>query len=177
MAPIMLKALKRRKERKATIECLCAAVSDRARAEVFFSEFQVPDTFDGRFDMLVLHAWLVLDELRGRGQTAISQHLIDALFVQFDLALRELGAGDVGMSRRMKKMAGAFFGRLDAYRGASNESALAEAIARNVYRGEACGLAPARLLATYCLVARARIAGSDLEAGLVDFGGLPSGTS
>jgi cytochrome b pre-mRNA-processing protein 3 len=169
----MLNALKKRGARRAVVERLWTAVSARAREEVFFRELQVADTFDGRFDVLALHLWLLMDELRSRQEDEIAQQFVDTAFVQFDEALRELGASDVGMSRRMKKMASALFGRLEAYRAATDEGALAEAIARNVYRGVEHGIESARMLASYCITARAHLAQSKPESGAVDFGPLP----
>jgi len=170
----MLSGLRKRAERQAVVERLCTAVSDRARAEVFFRGMLVADTIDGRFDVLALHAWLLLDELRNRGEAELSQRFVDALFVHFDEALRELGAGDVGMSRRMKKMASAFFGRLEAYRSAPDATALADAIARNIYRGEPHGVEQSRALATYCAAARSHLGRSRPELGEIDYGGLPA---
>jgi cytochrome b pre-mRNA-processing protein 3 len=170
----MLNALKRRAERRGVVDRLCKAVSDRSRAVVFFRDFAVADTIDGRFDLLALHVWFVLDEFRDRKTADIGQQFVDALFVQFDEALRDLGASDVGMSRRIKKMASALFGRLEAYRGAPHEAALTEAIARNVYRGAADGVEPARVLASYCMSARAHVNRSQLESGAIDFGPLPA---
>jgi cytochrome b pre-mRNA-processing protein 3 len=170
----MLGVLKRHGERQAVVERLCTAVSDRSRAAVFFEDFHVADTIDGRFDLLTLHAWLVLDALRKRGDTELGQRFVDSLFVHFDEALRQLGAGDVGMSRRMKTMAAAFFGRLEAYRVAPDGAALAGAIARNLYRGAPLGLEPSRVLATYCSAARAALDQSRLETGEIDFGALPA---
>jgi cytochrome b pre-mRNA-processing protein 3 len=169
----MLNAFRRSGARRAVVERLYHAVSERARAAVFFRGLAVADTIDGRFDVLVLHAWLLMDELQRRQQTEIGQQFVDSLFVQFDVALRELGASDVGMNRRMKKMAAAFFGRLEAYRGASTEQALAEAIIRNVYRGAKQGIEHAAMLASYCSEARESLAGSRLEGGEADFGPLP----
>jgi cytochrome b pre-mRNA-processing protein 3 len=170
----MLNALKKRAERRGVVDRLCKAVSDRSRAAVFFRDFAVADTIDGRFDVLALHVWLVLDEFQDRQTVDIGQQFVDALFVQFDEALRDLGASDVGMSRRMKKIASALFGRLEAYRAAADEGALAEAIARNVYRGAVDRVEPARILASYCMSARAHVGRSQLDSGAIDFGPLPA---
>jgi cytochrome b pre-mRNA-processing protein 3 len=169
----MLKALRERAEHRAAVERLCDVVTVRARAEIFFDAFRVADTFDGRFDLLVLHAWLVMDELRDRGEIQTSQRFVDTLFIRFDEALRELGAGDVGMSRRMKKMAAAFFGRLEAYRSATDETALAAAIDRNLYRSADGTLEPSLSLARYCFAARPHLVKSALPTGEADFGPLP----
>src|SRR5437763_2591601 len=110
----MLHTFKQRRRRNETAAALCAAVSRRAREPVFYQQFSVADSIDGRFDVLVLHAWLVLERLRELGENDLAQTFVDALFARFDEALREQGAGDIGIGRRIKKMAGALYGRLNA---------------------------------------------------------------
>jgi cytochrome b pre-mRNA-processing protein 3 len=100
--------------------------------------------------------------------------LVDALFVQFDEALRQQGAGDIGMSRRMTKMADAFYGRLKAYGEAPDDAAMAAAIARNLFRGDTEKLEQARRLAIYVSAARRHLAATDLSQGRVEFGPIPS---
>jgi len=140
---------------------------------VFYEKLGVPDTIDGRFDLLVFHAWLVLDRLEQQGANAVSQSLVDGLFVQFDEALREQGAGDMGMGRRMTKMADAFFGRLKAYRAAMDQTALADAIVRNLYRGDAAKVEQAAALAIYAATVRERLSQADLSTATPDFGPEP----
>src|SRR5665213_3710295 len=89
---------------------LCESLGLRAREPVFFAALGVPDTIDGRFDMVVLHAWLVLERLRVLQMKDVSQALVDTLFTSFDESLRELGVGDIGIGHRVKKMADAFYG-------------------------------------------------------------------
>jgi cytochrome b pre-mRNA-processing protein 3 len=170
----MLRSLGQRKARRARADQLCRTISDRARAPVFYRELRVADTIDGRFDLVAMHAWLVLDALANGGEAELAQSLVDRLFLQFDEALRELGVGDMGMGRRMKDMAAAFYGRLEAYRAAPNEGVLAAAILRNLYRDEPGRLESASRLATYCLSARAHLAQSHPERGEADFGALPA---
>ena len=170
----MLEALKLRGERKRIAECLCARISERAREPVFFRSFAVADTIDGRFDLVALHAWLVLEVLEVRKEASLAQALVDALFASFDEALREQGAGDMGMNRRIRKMAGAFYGRLRAYRDAGSEDELAAAIARNLYRGETLRVELAGMLARYALHARAGLASLRPDRGQLDFGPLPA---
>ncbi|HTW35714.1 MAG TPA: ubiquinol-cytochrome C chaperone family protein [Rhizomicrobium sp.] len=154
-------------------DALLAGTIARGRRPVFYETLGVPDTIDGRFDLLVLHAWLVLDRLAQQGADALSQSLVDALFVQFDEALREQGAGDMGMGRRMTKMADAFYGRLKAYREAPDEKALADAILRNLYRGDAAKVEQATALAIYAASVRERLSQADLNTGAPDFGPEP----
>ena len=132
----MLNAIRRSAAVRALSTRLEAQISERARAPAFYSAFGVADSIDGRFDLLTLHAALVLERLDAAGARDLSQSLVDAIFVSFDEGLRQLGAGDVGMSRRMKKMAEAFFGRVQAYRDAQDAAALEAAIGRNIFRGQ-----------------------------------------
>src|SRR5258705_13659412 len=82
----------------------------RAREPIFHTDFAVPDTIDGPFDLLTLHAFLVLDALKSQGPAGarLGSELASVIFAGFDQALRQLGVGDFGLSRRMKAMAGAF---------------------------------------------------------------------
>lgn len=169
----MLNAMRQRAQTRQAAEALISALSTRARLPVFYRKFGVADTIDGRFDLLVLHAWLVLERLSQQKLDALAQALIDGLFIQFDEALREQGAGDMGMSRRMTKMADAFYGRLKAYGEAADVEALVEAIVRNVYRGDASRLEEVRALAISVAAARVLVTSGDLSQGAVDFGPSP----
>ena len=170
----MLNALRRRSETENLVRQLQASLNVRAREPVFFRAFGAEDTIDGRFDILALHAWLVLSRLEGQGRHDLARKLADGLFVGFDEALRDLGAGDMGMGRRIKKLADAFNGRMVAYEGAAGDPpALAEAMIRNIYRGRQGHESQARLLADYALAVRAHLALQDLSQGKVDFGALP----
>jgi cytochrome b pre-mRNA-processing protein 3 len=153
---------------------LCTSVGSRAREPVFFACLAVPDTIDGRFDLVVLHAWLVLERLREFRMTDVSQAFVNTLFTSFDESLRELGVGDIGIGHRVKKMADAFYGRLSAYRAAAEQGALEDAIRRNVYRVDAGHDADSAVLANYVRAAQSRLAQSDLTERAVDFGPLPA---
>ncbi|MDE2133982.1 MAG: ubiquinol-cytochrome C chaperone [Alphaproteobacteria bacterium] len=166
----MLNALRRSKVRQSPAARLYAALVARARDPVFFARFGVKDSLDGRFDLVALHAWLVLDRLTG-ADPSVSQALVDEIFAAFDAALRELGAGDIGMGKRIKKLANAFYGRLQAYSGAADEAAMEAALVHNLYRG---ALAPgAKAVARYALRAKAHLQACEVEAGAIDFGPLP----
>jgi cytochrome b pre-mRNA-processing protein 3 len=171
----VLKTLANSRERRRAAARLVSSLIAQARAPIFFTKFNVPDTIDGRFDLVTLHAFLVLERLESAGRRDLSQALTDAVFAGFDEGLRDLGAGDLGMGRRMKKMANAFYGRLNAYRAAADRDALSAALLRNVYRGEVRNEAPAGELARYIEGARAAIATSDLDSGDAQFGPLPEG--
>ena len=164
----MLNLLKESAARKQAVTRLYEALVSRAREPVFFTRFAVPDSLDGRFDLLVFHAWLALTELGGRPP---AQGLTNAIFTGFDEAMREQGAGDIGIGHKLKAMAKAFYGRMEAYDSAKDADELAVALARNLWRGEG-GEPHARALAAYAMVARRHLAASLPEA--LDFGPLPT---
>ena len=172
----MLNALRKSKARKEAVEALHAAIVARARLPVFYAELEVPDTIDGRFDLLALHAWMVLARIRETGPHDLSQALVDRIFLGLDGGLRDLGVGDMGMLTRMKKLGDAFFGRLKTYDESAGEEAMREAVVRNLYRGkidQGTGNPHAERLARYALAARAHLSDVDIAAGPVDFGPLP----
>jgi cytochrome b pre-mRNA-processing protein 3 len=168
----MFNALRRKSDVRRLASHLCAALMAQARESVFFTRLGVPDTMDGRFDLLALHAWLVLEQCER--EPALAQALIDEVFLHFDEALRQMGTGDVGMNRRLKTLAGAFYGRLHAYREAADVQALSQAILRNLYRGADDRLAEAQRVAAYALAGRSHLASSPLGRGELDFGPMPT---
>ncbi len=117
---------------------LYAAIVAAARQEKFYAEMEVPDTLDGRFDMIVLHMFLVLDRLKGEGE-GLRQRLTDVFFSDLDRTLREMGVGDLSVSKKIRPMAEAYTGRIKAYALATDQSinAQVEALQRNVYAGVA----------------------------------------
>jgi cytochrome b pre-mRNA-processing protein 3 len=167
----MLNLLRKSAARKKEGAGLYDGLVSRAREAVFFRDFRVADSIDGRFDLLVFHAWMVLTELKAQGAEDAAQGLTDTLFTGFDSAMREQGAGDMGLGRKMKSFANAFFGRLAAYEQAGNGGELAAALAKNLWRGAEPD-ARAQVLAAYSLSARQSLRAS-LPGGL-DFGPLPS---
>lgn len=168
----MLTRLRRSRSERALAQRLLAGIVSRAREPAFYAAFGVPDTIDGRFDLIALHAWMVLERLGELENRALQQRLTDALFTSFDEGLRDLGAGDIGIGHRIKKMANAFYGRCLAYRGASTRRQLEEAILRNVFRGTECR-EQARRLAEYVETARASLAVVDPASQAIEFGDLP----
>lgn len=119
---------------------LYAKAVEQARWTNFYAEMGVPDTIDGRFDMVALHVFLILRRLKQEKtkSQATAQALFDTMFINMEHEVRELGAGDLGVSRRVKAMARAFYGRVAAYDQGldSNGGNLREAVLRNVFRGE-----------------------------------------
>lgn len=126
---------------------LYGAIVAQGRQPAFYRDFAVPDTLDGRFDMIVLHAILVMRRLGRIGEPgrALSQALFDLLFADMDSSLREIGVGDLGVGKKVKAMAQAFYGRIDAYEAglqSPSDDGLVAALTRNLY-GTAVAPAPA----------------------------------
>lgn len=132
----MLASLFRRNTRRAAVHAAYGHIVERARDPVFYLRWAVPDTLDGRFEVLALHAFLVLNRLkRDHAETAaFAQALFDTMFADLDRGLREMGASDIGVGRHVKAMAAGFYGRIAAYeQGLSDTAALPAALRRNLY--------------------------------------------
>jgi cytochrome b pre-mRNA-processing protein 3 len=167
----MLNLLRNGAVRKQEARRLYDDLVSRARQPVFFTVFGVADNLDGRFDLLAFHAWLALAVLKQAGHDKAAQGLTDLIFTGFDEAMREQGAGDMGIGHKLKKFANAFYGRLAAYDAARDQAGLAAALAKNLWRGAEVDVRAVQL-AAYARAAQARLK-QDLPATL-DFGPLPS---
>jgi cytochrome b pre-mRNA-processing protein 3 len=132
-----------------TIETIYGMIVAQAREPAFYASLNVPDTVNGRFDMLVLHLWMMLRHLRGLDDgEALGQALFDRFCADMDDNLREMGVGDLTVPKRMQEFGEAFYGRTTAYDAAlaSGGDALAAAIGRNVLDGR-CDVSAARIAA------------------------------
>jgi cytochrome b pre-mRNA-processing protein 3 len=165
----------------ATAADLYGAVVGQARRIPFYRDLGVPDTVDGRFEMIVLHMVLVLGRLRHEGDSgaALSQALFDVLLDDMDRSLRELGVGDLGVGRRVKAMAKAFYGRADAYEAAlgADDGIFADALRRNLFG--TVEVEDHQIAAIIAYIKRettglAGQSGSELLAGRVTFGAPPA---
>ncbi len=145
---------------------LYEALALQARLPVFYAELGVPDSVDGRFEMLCLHAHGLFHRLRGRGEAAdrLGQATYDAMFAGLDAALREMGVADLGVGRRIKIMTEALNGRIHAYDAAlasEDAGALPAAIRRNVYGTVSPQDHQVQALAAYQRALRAGLAAAD----------------
>jgi cytochrome b pre-mRNA-processing protein 3 len=146
-----------------SIETIYGMIVTQAREPLFYRDLGVPDTVNGRFDLLVLHLWMVLRRLRqSEGGVEQAQVLFDRFCNDMDDNLREMGVGDVAVPRRMQAFGEAFYGRVTAYDLAlstdqeDHQGPLAQAICKNILDG--VGPRNARRLAAY---AQATVAGMD----------------
>jgi cytochrome b pre-mRNA-processing protein 3 len=123
-----------------------------ARDPWLYTALGVPDTLDGRFDLIGVHAFVLIHHLRFLPDPgpALAQAVFDAMFSDMDQALRELGVGDLSVGRRVRAMWEAFHGRSRAYEAAlasADNAALPTALARNVWRGHSAPEGAASALA------------------------------
>lgn len=162
---------------------LYRSIIEAAREPAFFAALGVPDDIDGRFETLTLHIFLLLRRLKAASSdaaTSLSRSLIEAFIADMDRSLREMGAADLGVARRVKAMAQALYGRIKAYETALEETgdaALEAALRRNLY-GTLGMPQPDDLAAVARYVRRqhAALAAqplSELQAGRVEFLSLP----
>jgi cytochrome b pre-mRNA-processing protein 3 len=152
---------------RGTIEAIYGMIVTQAREPVFYRDFGVPDTVNGRFDLLVLHLWMVLHRLRSTEAGAdLAQTLFDRFCDDMDANLREMGVGDLTVPKRMQAFGEAFYGRAAAYDRAlaAGSEALAQALCKNILNGE--GAENAGRLAAYTEAAIAALTGTD-EASLL----------
>lgn len=142
-------------------------IAVQARLPVFYTGYGVPDTIDGRFEMLCLHAYALFHRLKGGGADAdaLAQTVYDAMFADLDGSLRELGVADLGVGRRIKAMTEALNGRIQAFDHAlaADEEALRAAIRRNVYGTAAPGSDQVVAMAEYLRQLRAGLAAQPLD--------------
>lgn len=165
---------------RGTIEAIYGMIVAQAREPLFYRDLAAPDTVNGRFDMLLLHLWMVLRQMKPEGtlkddmsQGLLSQEkllsqgglLQQGLFDQFcsdmDDNLRELGTSDLRVPKKMQEFGRAFYGRTAAYDAAleAGREPLAAALSKNIYNG--MDIENARRLAIYVEVANAHLATLD----------------
>lgn len=164
----------RRNRARRTIATVYGAIVAQARLPVFYRDYAVPDTPDGRLDLVILHAVLVMRRLEQGGAAIrrLGEGVFGAFCQDMDDNLREMGVGDLAVPKRMKRIGEAFYGRRAAYDAAladSGDEELAAALQRNVFGEQPAG---ARSLALYVRAADARLRSQPDDAlarGTVDF--------
>ena len=170
----MILARFRRNSQARTIHALYGAIVAQARSVAFYADYRVPDTVEGRFDLIVLHLVLLLNRLGRRAeagrdfgqallsQALLGQELFDAFCRDLDANLREMGVGDLAVPKRMQAFAEAFYGRQAAYLAAldaADERVFEKALARNIFpAGNDAGAAH---LARYARAAVTRLDAQD----------------
>ncbi len=168
-----------------TAHALYGAAVGQARRPEFYLDHGVPDTVDGRFDMIALHAFLLMHRLKRGGTEALaelSQRVFDVMFADMDRNLREMGVSDLRVGSKVKQMVSAFLGRMMAYETGmepgSPPEALEDALRRNLYRGVEASPAWVGAMAGYLRREASSLAAQSDDsalAGGLSFGPPPSG--
>ena len=180
----MLSRLFRRVPPVADAYPLYAGAVAQARQPVFYARLGVPDTVDGRFDLVALHVFLILQRLKAEPEAApFAQAVFDAMFADMDRNLREMGVGDLSVGKKVKAMAQGLYGRIAAYEAglAAGEEALRGALRRNLYGTLAPEAGPSEddlaVMAAYLRACSRALEGQPLaalEQGRVTFAPLPA---
>jgi cytochrome b pre-mRNA-processing protein 3 len=159
---------RRRRHERAGFALYNTAVA-AAREPFLYATLGVPDTLDGRFDMVAITAFLLVHRLHADAPPGpdLAQAVFDAMFSDMDVTLREMGVGDLSVGRRVRAMWEAFHGRSKVYAAAmeaADEEALTAALARNVWRGAEPPGGSAASLARYVHRQTATLAGQPLHS-------------
>lgn len=176
---MILKSILSRTQKLAPERSVYEVIVAQARQTELYSGLGVPDTIDGRFDMIILHNDAVMCHMQaGEGaDMAFAQLLIDELFRDMDRSLREMGVGDMGVGKRVKKMATVYYGRANAYAQAraEGERSLAAALLRNVFESHESNAESAQRLAKYSVLLHDAVSAMDrarIRAGEIEFPNL-----
>jgi cytochrome b pre-mRNA-processing protein 3 len=172
---------RQQRRREQAAQTLYEGVVAQARQPALYLDFGVPDSVDGRFDLVVLHAFLLMRRLKRIAQgdvaqeaAALSQALFDLMFADMDQNLREMGVSDLSVGRKVKQMAKAFYGRVAAYEAAlaAGGEPLVQALARNLYGTVTPSAGQLAAMASYVVHQTSVLEGqgeSDILAGRVHF--------
>lgn len=130
------------------------AIVAQSRQPSFFRDLGVEDSFEGRFEMLVLHVYMVLNRLKREEQAGdeVGQALFDTFFADLDTSMRELGVGDLSIAKKVKALASAFYGRVGSYDEAirsNDRNGLSQALVRNVFGDNEASAGSAGVLSAY----------------------------
>ena len=154
------------------------SVVSQARQPALFTDYAVPDTLDGRFEVICLFAFLYLNRLKADRprSAALSQAFFDAMFADMDRGLRELGTSDLRVGREVRRMAEALYGRIRAYEAGleGDDEALGAALARNLYGTVAPSPLAVAGTGRYLRLAAAALRGQDPDALLAGRVGFPA---
>lgn len=134
----LFNSFREKRRRHDAAASLYTAAVDQARYPIYFTDWGVPDSVDGRFDMIILHTMLLIRRMRGNGEEAAEtcQSILNLLFADMDRNLREMGVGDLSVGKHVKRMAKAFYGRAETWEAGidAGNAALRESLRETVYR-------------------------------------------
>lgn len=139
---MLFNRFRERRQREQAASDLYLSAVEQARRPVYYTAFGVPDTLEGRYDMIVLHVWMVMRRLTRAGAEPVARALVELMFTDMDRNLREMGVTDLRVGKRVLNMAEAFYGRAGAYDRAleaEEAGALTAALERNVFQSGKSG--------------------------------------
>tara|TARA_Y100000768_G_scaffold179740_1_gene134623 strand:- start:1429 stop:1995 length:567 start_codon:yes stop_codon:yes gene_type:complete len=120
-------------------------IIERSRSKFFYLNMDIDDSFESRFDIIILHSFIIFYVLKNisENEKKLSQFLFDFMFNDFDNNLREMGFGDIAVNKKMKVFITAFYGRIASYsqgvdqiRNNKDDEMLNKAILNNIYKGK-----------------------------------------
>ncbi len=150
------------------IDLFYQKIIDVSRHKVFYTKLKIPDTLDGRYDLLALFSIILTFSLSKSGKKGfeLSQILFDKIFLDLDLSLREMGAGDAGIHIKMKNMIRSYMGRQKSYYNCFEKVNFIEfekSIIRNIYRNVNIFDDEPNLLAKYCMKCICKFKDKEIE--------------
>ena len=158
---------------------LYAAIVAQARQPEFYMSYTIPDDINGRFEMIVLHTYMLCHRLKDEDEASrdLGQAVFDRFFQDMDHSLRERGIGDLSVPKKIKKMAQAFYGRVDAYDEAreAGRDELVEALCRNFFPEDEDQRPEVQSLADYVYESTEKLSTMSVEEfkqGTVKFGDI-----
>ena len=119
-------------------------IIERSRSKFFYLNLDIDDSFESRFDIIILHSFIIFYFLKNNqnNDKKLSQFLFDIMFSDFDNNLREMGFGDIAVNKKMKVFITAFYGRIanyskgvDLIKETTDDKLLKQAISNNIYKG------------------------------------------
>ena len=163
--PLFQRLFERRRLQHAA-DNLYGAIVAQARRPYFYSVLGVPDTVTGRFELLALHMFVFMERMREGPVEPITQAVTDTFFREQDLAMREMGVGDMKVPKHMHRLADDFYARSAQYReciDAHDREGLTGVIAEGILDCDATD-SRARALADYMSAALDLLSGQSEEA-------------
>ena len=161
----MLTWITRRAERRANAHNLYGSIVALSRSAPIYATLQVPDTVEGRFEILVLHMFACLERLNGKAP-ALAQDIVDMFFADMDTSSRELGVGDMAVPKKMRGLAAIFEDRIAAYKSSvenTSKNALSNELQKNIFCNDEAFANCGNDLARYLLKLRQSLSKASLE--------------
>ena len=158
-----------------TVKDVYQSIIDNSRSKIFYINLDVDDSFESRFDLVILHSFIIFQYFieRNDKKNQLSQSLFDFMFNDFENNLREMGYGDIAVNKRMKKFISAFYGRILSYSNSYAEykknkslSDFSFSIRKNIYKNKKISDQKVNLISNYAISNIALFLENDYEANI-----------